>query len=318
MTEDNNGKETTMTKQPRNWRDVIDVHPAADMFPLMTPDELKATSEDIKKHGVLIPVTLWGPDALLLDGRNRLDAMALAGFPVVGEGPRRFSDNVRIKRLGEDVDPYEYVISANLHRRHLTIEQKDVLITNVLKAQPSKSNRQIAKTVGVSHPHVAAVRAELEKSGDVETVTTSIDTKGRKQPAKKKRRDVEDYIAEKKARRAERETELAQRITALPNKRYGVIYADPAWRFEPYSRETGMDRAADNHYPTMTTAEISTMDIASIIATDSILFLWATVPMLPQALDVMKAWGFAYKSHIVWDKGRAGTGFWVRNRHEFS
>jgi len=53
----------------------------------------------------------------------------------------------------------------------------------------------VAKTVGVSHPHVAAVRAELEKSGDVETVTTSIDTKGRAQPARKaakKHRETED------------------------------------------------------------------------------------------------------------------------------
>src|SRR5262249_28024691 len=51
-----------------------------------------------------------------------------------------------------------------------------------------KSNRQIAKTAGVSHPHVAKVRGDLERSGDVETVTTSIDTKGRKQPAKKTKR----------------------------------------------------------------------------------------------------------------------------------
>ena len=55
-------------------------------------------------------------------------------------------------------------------------------------------------------------------------------------------------IAEKKARRARLEAELGARQRALPVKRYGVIYADPPWRFEPYSRITGMDRAAENHY----------------------------------------------------------------------
>ena len=71
-----------MTKQPKSWRDVIEVHPATDLFPLMTSDELKVLAEDIKKNGLKIPVTLlWeqGSDRrLLLDGRNRLDAMELS------------------------------------------------------------------------------------------------------------------------------------------------------------------------------------------------------------------------------------------------
>ena len=77
-----------------------------------------------------------------------------------------------------------FVIS-DIRRRHLTLEQKRELIEKLLKAEPTKSNRQVAKTVGVSHPHVAKVRDELEKAGDVETVTTSIDTKGRQQPSKR-------------------------------------------------------------------------------------------------------------------------------------
>ena len=56
---------------------------------------------------------------------------------------------------------------------------------------------------------------------------------------------------EKRAARTERERTLAGKIVAFPDRRYGVLYADPPWRFEPWSRETGMDRAADNHYPTM-------------------------------------------------------------------
>lgn len=121
---------------------------------------------------------------------------------------------------------------------------------------------------------------------------------------------------EKKERRAERESELGARQIALPARRYGVILADPEWRFEPYSRDTGMDRAADNHYPTSELSDIAARDVSSIAADDCVLFLWATAPMLPHALEVMRAWGFGYRSHSVWAKDRLGTGYWFRNKHE--
>jgi N6-adenosine-specific RNA methylase IME4 len=120
----------------------------------------------------------------------------------------------------------------------------------------------------------------------------------------------------KAKRRAQRERLLAQLIAALPARRYGVIVADPEWRFEPWSRKTGMDRAADNHYPTSPTRTIAARDVPSIAARDCVLFLWATVPMLPQALDVMRAWGFEYRSHYAWAKNRIATGYWNRNQHE--
>jgi len=120
----------------------------------------------------------------------------------------------------------------------------------------------------------------------------------------------------KAGRRAQRERDLAGKQAALPSKRYGVIVADPEWRFEPYSRDTGMDRAADNHYPTSVTELIAQRDVASIAADDCVLFLWATVPMLADAMEVMKAWDFKYKSHAIWDKIHIGTGYWFRNRHE--
>jgi N6-adenosine-specific RNA methylase IME4 len=96
---------------------------------------------------------------------------------------------------------------------------------------------------------------------------------------------------------------------------YAVIYADPPWRFTPYSDE-GLDRAADNHYETMTTNDILALADKIPAAKDCVLFLWATVPMLVDALEVMLAWGFTYKSNFVWVKDKAGTGFWNRNKHE--
>ena len=81
--------------------------------------------------------------------------------------------------------------------------------------------------------------------------------------------------------RAAREAELAAKQAALPDKRYGVIVADPEWRWEPYSRETGMDRAADNHYPTSATDIIAARDVPSIAADDCVLFLWARCRCCP-------------------------------------
>jgi N6-adenosine-specific RNA methylase IME4 len=75
-----------------------------------------------------------------------------------------------------------------------------------------------------------------------------------------------------------------------------------------------MDRAADNHYPTMTTDEIKALEIPA--AKDCVLFLWRTAPMLQHALEVMEAWGFSFRSEFIWAKDRFGTGYWNRSKHE--
>ena len=79
----------------KSWRDVLPVHPAADLFPLMSADELKALGEDIKKNGLKHEVVLWSPGdcgdgakerlRYLLDGRNRLDAMERAGIKFLND-----------------------------------------------------------------------------------------------------------------------------------------------------------------------------------------------------------------------------------------
>ena len=129
----------------------------------------------------------------------------------------------------------------------------------------------------------------------------------------------------KQGRRIQRERELGGMQCALPAQKFGVILADPEWRFEPWSRTTGMDRAADNHYPTSALNVITSRNVGSIAADDCVLLLWATAPMLPHALAVMEAWGFAYRSQLVWVKAKppphlekliCGTGYWFRNAHE--
>jgi len=209
----------TVKGKAKSWRDVLPIHPAAELFPMMSPDELRELGEDIKKNGMKIPIILSAVDdrehpLQVLDGRNRLDAMAAVGIlhptewgelevtTPSGDRERLFTDLVS-GRADEPIDPHAFVLSANLHRRHLTAEQKREIITKVLKAAPQKSDRQIAKTVKVSDKTVGAVRAKLERRAEIPHIDTRADTKGRKQPAKRKRRDVDDFLADKRARAKE-------------------------------------------------------------------------------------------------------------------
>lgn len=128
---------------------------------------------------------------------------------------------------------------------------------------------------------------------------------------------MNERLLAKAERRAERERELGAKICALPDRRFGVIVADPEWKWQAYNDITGGSRAAANHYPVSSTELIMARDVPAISSADCILFLWATNPMLPEAMAVMEAWGFRYKSNLVWVKDKIGTGFWNRGQHEF-
>lgn len=93
---------------------------------------------------------------------------------------------------------------------------------------------------------------------------------------------------------------------------YPVLYADPPWRYE--HNETPDLRAVENQYPTTTAEEIAALDVPA--ADDAVLFLWATNPKLLEALAVMEAWGFTYRTNACWVKDRFGMGYYVRGQHE--
>lgn len=127
---------------------------------------------------------------------------------------------------------------------------------------------------------------------------------------------LDDPVAAKAEARARREAELGARQAALPARRYGVVLDDPEWRFVVRS-ERGLDRAADNHYPTSDLAAIAARDIGAIAAPDCAWFRWVTVPFLAHGLRLMEAVeGFTYRTSWAWTKDRIGTGYWSRNRHE--
>jgi hypothetical protein len=180
------------TSSPFRWRDVLPIHPAADDYPLMSetdPASLKELSEDIKANGLIDPIVLWTKDGkLLLDGRNRLDAMERAGLLSINKHgdlcDLRSGNEIKLQFYTEG-DPYALALSLNVHRRHLTSEQKRDLIAKVLKAKPEASNLQIAKQTKADDKTVAKVRTELETRSEIPNVPTRTDSRGRKQPTKK-------------------------------------------------------------------------------------------------------------------------------------
>ena len=101
---------------------------------------------------------------------------------------------------------------------------------------------------------------------------------------------------------------------------YSIIYADPPWQYQ----RNKVQGAAENHYPTMGIDELCALPVADLAAPDSALFLWATFPQLPEALRLIEAWGFTYKSvAFVWlkknrkaDSWFYGLGFWTRGNAE--
>jgi N6-adenosine-specific RNA methylase IME4 len=126
----------------------------------------------------------------------------------------------------------------------------------------------------------------------------------------------------KRATRETRERELGERQTAMPTKKYGVIVSDDEWDHEVWSRATGMDRHAANHYEVATDAHTAaelherTKARFECAAPDCFYGMWATVQHLAIAIDLMRLRGFRYVSHYVWGKDKIGLGFWNRNQHE--
>ncbi len=128
-----------------SWRDKYAVHPAADVFPMMSDEALADLGEDIKKNGLKTPIIFQdtgGKELVLLDGRNRLEAMERAG--ILGG---------YIDRLYLTGDPVAHIIGLNIRRRHLTKEQQADLIVAAtraaLAAETAKLNaRRADKYIG--------------------------------------------------------------------------------------------------------------------------------------------------------------------------
>ncbi len=110
---------------------------------------------------------------------------------------------------------------------------------------------------------------------------------------------------------------------ALTPLRYGVILADPPWRFALRSPK-GETKSPQAHYACMPLADIQALPVSQLAGPDAACIMWATAPMLPQAVATMAAWGFTFKSAGAWAKRSStgaswafGTGYCYRSAAEF-
>lgn len=98
--------------------------------------------------------------------------------------------------------------------------------------------------------------------------------------------------------------ELGKSILQYVGGQYGTILIDPPWRFANRTGKMAPEHKRLHRYPTMSFEEIAALPVGRIAAEKSHLYLWCLNALVSEALDIMKAWGFTYKSNIVWYKVR--------------
>jgi N6-adenosine-specific RNA methylase IME4 len=101
-------------------------------------------------------------------------------------------------------------------------------------------------------------------------------------------------------------------LAKLVGMKFGTIYADPPWQYG----NQGTRGATDDHYQTMTVEQIAALPVGDLVADDSHLWLWTTNAFLFECPKIFAAWGFEYKSMMVWIKPQMGIGNYVRVSHE--
>ncbi len=314
----------------------VRVHSIADIFPRMSAAEYAALRDDIQKNGQREPIWVWNDQ--IIDGRHRAQACEELGI----EPASRQYD-------GDESTLVAFVVSLNLHRRHLDESQRSMVFAR-LATLPKGANQhtqicapsqaQLAEMLNIGvrtgqHgkqvlDHGAPELVQAVESGRVSvsaaaTIADELKEHKEQQAEIVARGEREILEAAKAIRTKKSEERRAERIGKIVEiskgnaplgqiaERYPVIYADPPWRYEYIETES---RAIENQYPTMTLDEIKALDLDSIALDDCVLFMWATSPKLAEAFEVLRAWGFEYRTCAVWDKQKIGMGYYFRQQHE--
>lgn len=280
----------------------LDTHPAADAFPLLEGPDHVALVDDIRAHGQREPIITEATTGLIVDGRNRARACFELGLDPVAV-PMDFEDVTEV--VG-------FVLSRNLHRRHLTTSQRAIVadrISTLVHGQKAGdgdvTQNEAAGLLRVS-PRMVRTARELAKSGRddlVESVASGQRTLSR---------------AAKLARRDASAAALRAQPAPLPTGPFDVVEADPPWRYNKNAAMADVegDRRGDVDYPDMSCEEIIALNVPAIMSENSILLLWTTNAHMPEAVDIVRAWGLEWKTIKTWKKPRIGAGDWLRGQTE--
>lgn len=113
---------------------------------------------------------------------------------------------------------------------------------------------------------------------------------------------------------------IAEFSSLLAGQRFSTVLADPPWRFQNRTGKMAPEHRRLSRYGTMTLDEIKALPVAEHVKEPAHLYLWVPNALLPEGIDVLRAWGFEYKSNLVWHKVRKdggsdgrGVGFYFRN-----
>ena len=308
----------------------------------MIPEvELAALAEDIRRNGQRDPIVLW--HGQLLDGRNRWMACDRAGV------------EPKTVRRDDIADPWAFVVSVNIHRRHLDESQRAMAAARAkvaMSAQrepaegeelanlqtPPAPDAAVAALLKVSPRSVAHGRVVLASAipalvDRVDSGATAVSSAAEvaRLPAAKQAELVavgEKAILEaaKKLRADKGRARLEKRTEKLATIAQGnrPIGESPdrfavVYADPPWRYEAGSTdptRDIENQYPTMTVDDICAMPVGARCAEAAILFLWHPPGMATEAVKVATAWGFRERSSWVWLKPSIGPGYWGRLRHE--
>lgn len=326
----------------------LEFHPLAEVFPLLEGDAFDLLLGDIRSHGLREPVTLY--EGKILDGRNRHRACLAAGIPPTFRiwsgpglavdyvwslnGPRRHLDGparqlaaaryaiareaeaaqrqlAGLRHVGSSpqICSNEAGRSAALAAERFHISERTVAhATKVLKqGAPQLIDAVVDGSVSVSAASDIASKPIAEQH--------EIVARGKKeilQAAKAIRQEISQRRRQERLRRL---AEISGGNGDLPTARkFPIVYADPPWRYEHPAMSDS--RAIENHYPTMDLGAICALPVADLTTPEALLFIWAPPPILEQCFQVIRAWGFDYRTGIVWVKDKIGMGNYVRNQHE--
>jgi N6-adenosine-specific RNA methylase IME4/ParB-like chromosome segregation protein Spo0J len=237
-------------------------------------------------------------DAEIAAHHVRRKQIYLRLHPETKRGGDRRSEEVRSKAQNEPLIPYTKKAAKEIGKSNATVK------------------RAVAR--GEKIHHVAdLVGTSLDKGDELDAMAKLSEEEQRKLAERAIAGEkVSARVRVKQVAREERELRLGVKQCAFPDKKYGVILADPEWDDRVWNRETGMNRHAANHFPVSDPETIKSRPVVSIVADNAVLFLWSTNQHLRIAMDVMEAWGFRYASHYVWKKPSPGLGHWNRSYHE--
>jgi N6-adenosine-specific RNA methylase IME4 len=166
--------------------------------------------------------------------------------------------------------------------------------------------QQIAEATGWSLGTIKRDSAAMKVSN--ETRKVSNETRG-------KANSTTDRAAKEERAAAVAEAAVAEGATLEPSEKYRIVYADPAWSYGN-TMPDGTTEPRD-HYPVMELDAICAMPVKNWVEDNAVLFLWVTSPVLEEAFQVVRAWGFEYKASFVWDKIKHNMGHYNSVRHEF-